>query len=56
MGRITKDELLVKVATVLRLPVHMNVALEGGETGYVYNKEMIKELLDEVAAFFIARY
>lgn len=56
MGKINKDELLVKIATVLRLPEHTNLALEGGETGYVYNKKMIEELLNEIQAFFTIRY
>ena len=55
MATINKDELLVKIATVLRLPEHANIALEGGETGYVYNKKMIGELLAEISEFFRIR-
>jgi len=51
MRKITKDELLVKIATTLRLPQHDNIALASGETGYVYNTKMIQELLNEIAAF-----
>ena len=55
MSRLSKDELLVKTATILRLPLHHNIALEGGGTGYVYDKEIVKEILDEIALFFVAR-
>ena len=55
MSRLSKDELLVKIATILRLPVHANIAAEGGGTCYAYDKKLVEEVLGEITSFFVIR-
>jgi len=50
MAQISKDELLIKIATILRLPRY-NI----NDGCWAYDKAFIEEILNEIAAFFEQR-